>query len=123
MRYDFSDFADFFKTPPFCFSFSVYQMAPRSWRPESSLAATVPEDNAANHVSDVGERQFEEFVAAPPGGAAEKEVETISWTLSSNQIITTSNLERYSRQKRSPGCHGNQSCTKSYLRNFNHIKI
>ena len=74
-------------------------MAPRSWRPESSLAATVPEDNATNHVSEVGAKQFEEFVAAPPGGTDGKEVETISWTLSSNQIITTSNLERYSRQK------------------------
>ncbi|KAK2183235.1 hypothetical protein NP493_319g03011 [Ridgeia piscesae] len=72
----------------------VYQMAPRSWRPDSSLAVTVPEDNAANHISEVGVKHFEQFVAAPPGGADGKEVETISWTLSSNQIITTSNLER-----------------------------
>ena len=98
-------------------------MAPRSWRPDSSLAVTVPEDNAANHISEVGVKHFEQFVAAPPGGADGKEVETISWTLSSNQIITTSNLERYSWQKWLPGCHGNQSCTKSYLHSVNHINL
>ncbi|KAI0216481.1 hypothetical protein LSAT2_031506 [Lamellibrachia satsuma] len=72
----------------------VYQMAPRSWQPESSLAENVPEDNAANHVCDIGVKHFEQFVAAPLDGNDGKEVETLSWTLSSNVVMTTSHLER-----------------------------
>lgn len=69
-------------------------MAPRSWQPESSLAENVPEDNAANHVCDIGVKHFEQFVAAPLDGNDGKEVETLSWTLSSNVVMTTSHLER-----------------------------
>ena len=79
---------------PLSFSYVVYQMAPRSWRPESSLAVNVPEDAAANHLNDIGVTDIEQFMTAPLDGDVEKEVETISWSLSSNVVTTMSFMER-----------------------------
>ena len=86
-------------------------MAPRSWRPESSLAVNVPEDAAANHLNDIGVTDIEQFMTAPLDGDVEKEVETISWSLSSNVVTTMSFMERWALRD----VIGNRHCNFSKL--------